>query len=104
MYVWFYPNATIKIGLGVRATKAGKVFRIWVQDNDRYLTKEGLRIGSTEAEVRAALGAPSSVENDYEQHDKILWYEPLGVVFFINDDPAQAFYNAVYAIGVFEQR
>jgi hypothetical protein len=103
-YYWFDPNASIKIGLGAWAAKTGRVFRIWVQNNDRYLTKEGLRVGRTETEIRRALGAPSSVENDSEQHDKILWYEFLGVAFFINQERAQAFYNAVYAIGVFEQR
>lgn len=62
MYRWFEPPSNT--GIGVRTNQNGTVLIVWVLNDARYATKEGLHVGSTEAEVLSALGAPTRVESD----------------------------------------
>ncbi|HKV45193.1 MAG TPA: fused MFS/spermidine synthase, partial [bacterium] len=100
--VWFAPPKNV--GMGVRATGTGKVYRIWVVNNGRYMTKEHLHAGSTEAEVRAALGKPSSVTMDSRTATKILSYDFLGEWFAIQLNARYSLYNEVFEIGVLSPR
>ncbi len=102
VYLWFAPPKSA--GLGVRTTETGKVYMIWVQNDGRYITKERLHAGSTEAEVRAALGKPSKVTMNSRLAVKTLWYDSLGVWFSIPLDARNTFYNTVYAIGVMQPK
>jgi SAM-dependent methyltransferase len=97
-YLWFAPPRSA--GLGVRTTGTGKVDMIWVQNDGRYVVKGRLHAGSTEAEVREALGAPSRESINPRPAVKTLWYHSLGVWFSVPLDAEESFYNTVYAIGV----
>lgn len=99
---WFAPPRSA--GLGVRATEAGAAAMIWVQNDGRYETGERLRPGSTEAEVRAALGAPSRTTAHARPPVRTLWYDSRGVWFSLALDAGDAFYGRVYAIGVMRPR
>src|SRR5579864_1450071 len=79
-YTWYAASA--ESGLGVRATGAGIVRRIWVLNDAAYRTREGLHTGSTEADVRAVFGAPSWTVAVASQEKSItLMYEALGAWF-----------------------
>jgi hypothetical protein len=95
---WFAPP--MNVGIGVRATRTGKVYRVWVLNNGRYTTKEHLHAGSTETEVRAALGNPSRTVIDSHTATKILNYDALGEWFSIQLNPRYSFYNRVFEIGI----
>jgi hypothetical protein len=98
VHLWFAPPRSA--GLGVRTTATGKVYMIWVQNDGRYTTKEGVHAGSTEAEVRAPFGTPSRVTMNPQPAIKTLWYDSLGVWFSISLETDASFYNTVYAVGV----
>ena len=100
VYRWFEPPSNN--GIGVRATKAGMVFRIWTLNDDRYVTKGGLHAGSSEGEILAVLGKPSRVLTDSASKTKILIYDSLGIWFTIQLDKQYKFYNAVFEIGIME--
>lgn len=97
-YNWFEPPQNE--GIGVRVTAAGVVDRIWAFNDAKYTTKDLLRPGSTDAQVRAALGEPSGEDVDSQAKTKTLRYEALGLWFTIQLDPQYKFYNAVFEIGV----
>jgi SAM-dependent methyltransferase len=97
-YRWFAPPKNA--GLGVRATANGEVRSIWVLNDGRYVTREGLHAGSTEAQVRAALGDPSKVTTDSAAGVKILNYEGIGEWFSIQLDARYRYYQTVFEIGV----
>jgi hypothetical protein len=103
MYRWFEPPRNV--GIGARVSPAGVVLRVWVLNDQRYRTKEGeLHIGSTEAEVRAALGNPTRVEVNAQGETKILMYESLGLWLSIQLDQQFTFYNTVFDIGVLQPK
>ena len=102
VYRWFEPPTNA--GIAARISDAGVVQRIWVLNDDRYKTKEGLHIGSTEAQVRSVLGAPTELEEDQQQKTRTLRYYGVGVWFIIQLDDRYTFYNAVYDIGVMSPR
>jgi hypothetical protein len=81
-------------------TKSGIVDRVWALNEARFATLKNVHIGSTEADVRAALGEPSNVSADGAHKSKTLYYRQLGVWFFIQLDRTLLFYNQVYEIGV----
>ncbi len=87
-------------GIGLRATRTGEVYRIWVANNTRYATKEGIRVGSSEAEIRVALGEPTKAEEDHDSKDMELSYDNLGVAFTINLDPKYTYYKHVYWVEI----
>lgn len=87
-------------GVGLRATRTGEVYRIWVANNTRYATKEGIRVGSSEAEIRVALGEPTKTEENHDDKDMELSYDNLGIVFVINLDPKYTYYKHAYWIEI----
>ena len=98
MYRWFEPPSNT--GIGVRTNQNGMVLMAWVINDARYATKEGLHVGSTEAEVVSALGAPTRVESNSQAKTKTLIYESIGSWFSIQLDRQLNFYNTVFDIGV----
>ncbi len=102
VHQWFAPP--MNVGLGVRTTETGKILRVWVLNNGSYITNEGLYAGSTEAQVRAALGTPSRVTIDAQARLKTLWYDSRGVWFSLQLDARYTFYNTVFQIGVMQPR
>jgi hypothetical protein len=98
MYRWFEPPSNA--GIGVRTTQAGLVLRAWVLNDERYSTKDGLHVGSTEAEVRAALGNPTRVQVSAQGKTRTLIYESLGLWVSIQLDRQFSFYNTVFDIGI----
>jgi cell division septation protein DedD len=98
MYRWFEPPSNT--GIGVRTNQNGMVVMVWVINDARYATKEGLHVGSTEAEVVSALGAPTRVEANAQAKTKTLIYESIGSWFSIQLDQQLNFYNTVFDIGV----
>ncbi len=103
VYRWYEPPENR--GLGVRTTRTGEAFLVWVLNDPRYATKERLRAGNTEAEISAALGEPSRIRNvESPQRGKDLEYSTLGISFSINLEPRITFYNSVFGIGVFRAR
>ncbi len=99
---WFGPPKNA--GLAVRTTGTGKVSMIWVLSDRRYITKERLHAGSTEAEVRAALGKASRVTTNPRPAIETLWYDSRGVWFNIDLDARHTFDDTVYTIGVTEPK
>jgi len=99
---WFGPPKNV--GLGVRTTGTGTVSRVWVLNTGGYTTTEGLHPGSTEAEVRAALGGPSRVTESSQRVLKTLWYDSQGIWFSIQLNPRFVFYNTVFEMGVMQPR
>jgi hypothetical protein len=98
VYRWYEPPSNI--GIGVRANQSGMVLRVWVLNDARYTIKEGLHVGSGEAEIKAALGAPSRVEVNSQAKTRTLIYEELGLWLNIQLDQQLNFYNTVFEIGV----
>ena len=98
MYRWFEPPSNT--GIGVRINGNGTVLMVWVINDARYATKEGLHVGSTEAEVVSALGTPTRVESNSQAKTKTLIYESIGSWFSIQLDQQLNFYNTVFDIGV----
>jgi cell division septation protein DedD len=94
---WF--DASKQEGFGVRVTDNGQVDRLYLVNDARYRTVAGLAVGSTEPEVRMALGAPT-VDIVTNSHKEILRYDPLGVWFEIQLDPKSDKYATVVQIDV----
>lgn len=102
MYRWFEPPSNT--GIAVRTTQNGLVLMAWVLNDERYSTRDGLHVGSTEAQVRAALGNPTRVEGNAQRKIRTLIYEPLGLWVSIQLDRQYIFYNAVSDIGVMARK
>ncbi|HXX38789.1 MAG TPA: hypothetical protein VEP50_11720 [bacterium] len=95
---WYGPP--LNRGIGVLVTKTGMVVRAWVLNDSRFITLHNLHIGSTEAEVRAALGTPTSTSVNAKQGVKALLYNQIGMWFFIQLNQNYNFYNQVFEIGI----
>jgi len=102
VYRWFAPPKND--GIGVRVSKGGIVTRVWALNDVRYVTQDGLHVGSAEADIRAKLGMPSNVTTNAQAKTKILTYEGVGIWFSIQEDQQYLFYNAVFEIGIIPQR
>ena len=88
----------------MRIDPNGTVRMAWVINDARYTTREGLHVGSTEAEVVSALGAPTRVEHNSQAKTKTLIYEPIGLWFSIQLDERLHFFTTVFDIGVMTKR
>jgi hypothetical protein len=99
---WFAPPRNV--GLGIHTTKTGAIDRAWILNARGYATKQGLRVGSTEAEVRAALGEPSRVTIESQGVLKSLWYDSLGIWFSVQLNRRFVFYNQVFEIGIMQRQ
>lgn len=98
-YTWYAPSSPS--GLGIRVTDAGLVRQIWVLNDIAYRTRDGLHVGSTEVEVRAALGAPSwtlAVTSGGESNT--LMYDALGAWFSVRSNAGNAAHTVVFRIDV----
>jgi len=95
---WYKPPRND--GIGAEVTKDGMVDRVWALNDARFTTLKNVHIGSPEAAVRAALGAPSTVAVDDARKNKILVYRQLGIFFYIQLDSKLLFYNQVFEIGI----
>jgi hypothetical protein len=102
VYRWYQPPNNI--GLGARVGADNTVFRIWILNDPNYVTKERLHAGSTEAQIRAALGEPSQTSTNAELKLKTLRYDSLGIWFSIQLDERYNFYNSVFEMGVMRPR
>ena len=98
MYRWYEPPSNI--GIGVRTNQNGMVLWVWVLNDARYSTKEGLHVGSSEAEIKAALGVPTRVEDGSQAKTRTLIYDALGLWLNIQLDRQLNFFNTVFDIGV----
>lgn len=98
LYRWFAPPKND--GIGMLGSKAGIVVRVWALNDPRYITDRGLHVGSTEQEVRAAMGEPSVVIPNPQANTRILRYDALGIWFSIQLDERYLYYNQVFEIGV----
>ncbi|HXX38084.1 MAG TPA: AMIN domain-containing protein [bacterium] len=98
LYAWFVPP--MNRGIGLRATPSGVVYRVWVLNDDQYAIADRIRIGNTETEARAALGAPSQVVADTSSGTKTLAYSSLGLWVGIQTDPRYTFYGRIFEFGV----
>jgi hypothetical protein len=97
MHWWF--DASKQEGFGVRVADNDVVDRLYLKNDARYITEAGLGVGSTEPEVRMALGAPT-VDIVTNTQKEILRYDPLGVWFEIQLDPKSEKYATVVQIDV----
>lgn len=97
-HLWFGPPYFT--GLGVRTDRSGRVTAIWVQNDARYITPEHLTAGSTETQVRAAVGEPSRASTNPERAIKTLWYDSRGVWFSFPLDAPRLYADRVFVIGV----
>ena len=98
VYRWFQPPSNSGLGVGVDVT--GTVDRIWALNDARYSTSTRLHVGSTEAQVTAALGNPTQSLFDAQLHLRKLIYEQMGLWFSIQLDQRYGFYNQVFEVGV----
>jgi len=97
-YRWVEPPANA--GVVAVAAQNGTVLRVWVLNDGRYATKEGLHVGNTEAQVRAVLGDPTRVMVNDRAKVRTLVYDSLGMWFGIQLDQQYDFYDQVFNIGV----
>lgn len=98
-YTWYAPSSPS--GLGVRVTDANVVRQIWVLNDAAYRTRNGLHVGSTEAEVRAALGAPSwTLAVTSGGQSNTLMYDAVGAWFSVRSNAGDAAHTVVFRIDV----
>lgn len=98
-YLWYAGSGGS--GVGVRTTEAGVVRQIWVVNDPAYRTAQGLHAGSTDAEVKAALGAPSwTIAVESSDKSTTLMYETLGLWFTVRPSSSNPARNVVYRIDV----
>ena len=102
VYRWF--KAPKNAGIGVRVSADGIIYRVWILNDAGYATTQRLHAGSTEAEIRAALGEPSQSFINTDQKLKTLTYGALGIWFSIQLDDRYLFYNTAFEIGVMQPR
>lgn len=98
LYRWFEsPKNT---GIGIRTDRSGVVEAVWTIGDRRYLTREGLQVGSPLSAVESAMGKPSRVSVTRAPAIQTLWYDSRGVWFGIDFDTSHTAFRTVYAIGV----
>jgi hypothetical protein len=77
---WFYRRRGMFISFG----DDGVIFNIKCVKPFAGTTKEGIGIGSTRAELVAAYGNPSEIQQ-FEHGDENLWFAPLGTSFYLEN-------------------
>jgi hypothetical protein len=95
----WWLDASKRQGFGVEVAR-GQVDRLYIMNDARYVTAAGLHVGSTEAEIRTALGPPGAVNIDRKAQRETLRYDDLGVWFEIQLDSQSQAYATVVAIDV----
>jgi hypothetical protein len=77
---WFYRQRGMFVSFG----DDGVIFNIKCVKPFVGTTKEGIGIGSTRAELIAAYGNPSQIQQ-FEHGDENLWFAPLGTSFYLEN-------------------
>lgn len=83
---WFYLNRGMIVAFGDN----GVMFNIKCVTPFAGVTKEGIGIGSTKAELIAAYGTPSE-EKQFDHGDENLWYSPIGISFDLENNKVTSF-------------
>lgn len=96
----WWLDASKRQGFGVQVSGGNRVDRLSIMNDASYTTAAGLHAGSTEAEIRAALGVPAAVNVDAKSHRETLRYDDLGVWFEIELDKQSPAFATVVAIDV----
>jgi hypothetical protein len=96
----WWLDASKRQGFGVQVSGGNRVDRLSIMNDASYATAAGLHAGSTEAEIRAALGVPAAVNVDAKSHRETLRYDNLGVWFEIELDKQSPAFATVVAIDV----
>jgi hypothetical protein len=96
----WWLDASKRQGFGVQVSGGNRVDRLSIMNDASYTTAAGLHAGSTEAEIRAALGVPAAVNVDAKSHRETLRYDNLGVWFEIELDKQSPAFATVVAIDV----
>jgi len=102
-----WQSSTNYRGLFVVLSSTGEAIMIGVVFDPRYVL-QGVHLGSTEFDVRVALGEPSRVELTSHKIQspapaslKVLYYDSLGLRLVIQNNPKYANYLLVSSIAVF---
>lgn len=82
---WFFLHRGMIVAFGDNEV----VFNIKCTSPFAGVTKEGIGIGSTRAELLAAYGSPSE-EKHFQGFDD-LWFAPLGINFDVENDKVTSF-------------
>ncbi len=95
LFLWFRNEPGTAGGRGVSLSPEGAVDRVIVFKDRRYATKDGVRVGLSEQEVIARLGAPQRIAHDPRTSaNRILEYP--GFQVWVNTDAS------LMIVGVFE--
>lgn len=95
---WLDPSR--REGFGVQLTRGNRVDRLLLMNDASYATSTGLHVGSMEADIRAALGAPASVSVDAKSQRATFRYDTLGIWFEIELDRQSPRLGTVVAVDV----
>src|ERR1017187_8337955 len=83
---WFYQQRGMIVAFGDN----GVMFNIKCTSPFAGVTKEGIGIGSTKAELVAAYGTPSQAKQ-FDQGNENLWFSPIGISFDMENDKVTSF-------------
>jgi hypothetical protein len=83
---WFYLHRGIIVAFGDN----GVMFNIKCVSPFAGVTKEGIGIGSTRAELITAYGNPGQ-DQHFDHGDENLWFAPLGTSFYLENDKITSF-------------
>jgi hypothetical protein len=78
---WYYKSQGMFVSFGGN----GVMFNIKCMSPFAGVTKEGIGIGSTRAELIAAYGNPGQ-DQHFDHGDENLWFSPLGISFYLEND------------------
>jgi len=78
---WIYKSQGMFVSFG----NNGVMFNIKCVSPFAGVTKEGIGIGSTRAELMAAYGNPDQ-DQHFEHGDENLWFASLGTSFYVEKD------------------
>jgi hypothetical protein len=91
-------------GIGAVVGPDSAVRELWALNDPRYATRDQLRAGNTEADIRALLKDPTRVKDLADRGDRVLEYDAQGIWFTINLDAKFRYFQNVYEIGVYRAR
>ena len=83
---WFY----LREGIYVMFNKNGVMFNVQCYKPFAGVTKEGIGIGSTRAELIKAYGTPNQ-DQHFDQGEENLWFAPLRTSFYLKNDKITSF-------------
>jgi hypothetical protein len=98
---WYHADNE---GIGAIVGQNGAINQLWALNDPRYSTREQLRAGTTEADIRALLRDPTRTKDLTDRGDRVLEYDGQGIWFTINLDANYRYFQNVYEIGVYRAR